>query len=107
MSNITRYHKPTKYDRYDIGTLCKTLKDMPEEKDIYCFKQKQDDTDKFELHVQVSKDKQNPDWKPIGEFFTKIFNDILYNEEFINEALKLYHNSTTSFLALSKLIKSK
>jgi len=88
-----------------MGTICKTLKDIPIVTDIFYFRKHLEETEKFDLYIQLNENKQHPKWKPIGEFFTKVFDDKLYDEEFINEALKLYQNTTTSFLALSKLLK--
>lgn len=106
MAQITRYHKPTKYDVYEIGTICKSLKDIPEENDVSCFRKHLEEEDKFDLYIQLNKNKNCPKWKPIGEFFSKVFGDKLNDEEFINEALRLYQSTTdNSFLALAKLLK--
>jgi len=49
-SQIKRYGPPNKWDQAEYGTRCKVILDGHED----------------EIYVQLSLDKENPRWEPIG-----------------------------------------
>ena len=106
---IIRYNLPTKYDQVPCGCLCKSLRDIEvEEWDTHHSKSVNLQNTSFDLYIQTSKNKNNPEWKPIGEFFKVVFGDALYEEDVLDELVKLYQDDHyNSFLALSNLLKKK
>lgn len=107
MNMITRYNPPTKYDRFDAGVICKSLKDKEIPTwDTHDPAPPLTNDECFDLYIQVGRNKENPKWKPIGEFFQKVFGEALNNENLTTELLKLYkQDDYNSFLALSKILK--
>jgi hypothetical protein len=106
---IVRYNKPTKYDTVPAGIICKTLKDeeIPTW-DSHSMEPLIPNSEFFDLYIQVSNKKDNPKWKTIGDFFQKIFGDVIYDEDLTTELMKLYHDDKhNSFLALAKILKKK
>jgi len=109
MKMITRYNAPTKYDRCEAGVICKTLKDIDIPTwDTHEPEPKMTNDECFDLYIQVGRNKENPKWLPIGDFFQKIFGNAIYEADLTEEFMKLYANDNyNSFLALSKLLKKK
>lgn len=69
----TKYAAPTKYDQADYKTVWKQQLD-----------------NHIQWYIQVSKDKENPIWITIGEFFTKIYQSCLGDGLFIDEQVELF-----------------
>ncbi len=55
-SMLIRAGEPSKYDQSPYGTLCKKVKTL---------------NDNFEIYIQTSKDDCNPCWEKIGVFSQK------------------------------------
>jgi hypothetical protein len=72
---LTRYTVPGKYDEADFGTIVKVMGD--------------DET--YQIYVQVQDDHKNsPHWMRSGEFFEKILNHNLQDNDTRDEYLKMY-----------------
>lgn len=68
-----KYVAPTKLDKYDYKSLWEQRLDSGRQ-----------------WYIQVSKDKENPIWITIGEFFTKIYQSCLGDGLFIDEQVELF-----------------
>ena len=67
-----KYAAPTKFNKDEYGTLW----------------EHQSDTTHW--YIQVSKDKENPLWITIGDFFTKIYSSMLGDGLFMEEQIGLF-----------------
>jgi len=85
MDNIlVRYSNPTKYDLAPQGTIWKVCVD---DKEHYCY-------------IQLGTDKEESEWKLMGEFLEKAFlpffsDQKTYSEKFIEHSLNLYFNQSS------------
>ena len=70
---MKRYGAPTKLDYYDYKTL---------------WEHQMETESKW--YIQMSKDKENPRWISIGDFFTKIYQSCLGDGMFIEEQVELF-----------------
>lgn len=68
-----KYAAPTKYDQAEQKTIWKQQLDQ-----------------EIRWYIQVSKDKDNPIWVTIGDFFTKIYQSMLGDGLFIEEQMDLF-----------------
>jgi len=109
MKMITRYNCPTKYDKCEAGVICKTLKDIDIPTwDTHDTEPPLPNSECFDLYIQVGRNKENPKWLPIGDFFRKVFGEAIYDAALTEEFMKLYKDDDyNSFLALSKILKKK
>jgi len=67
---IIRSSKPSKHDQCCYGSVCKSIKAL---------------SDEFEVYVQISHDENNPEWEKVGMSYT---GDNLPIEE-INRVINL------------------
>ena len=106
---ITRYNAPTKYDKYEAGVICKTLKDIDIPSWDTCnIDEPAPASECFDLYIQVARNKENPKWKPICDFFRKVFGEVIYDKDLTKELMRLYRDDKcNSFLALSSILKEK
>ena len=70
---MKKYAAPTKYDIADYKTLWEHQLDNG-----------------TNWYIQMSKDKENPLWITIGEFFTKIYQSCLGDGLFMEEQVELF-----------------
>lgn len=70
---VSKYAAPTKFNKEEYKTI---------------WEHQLDTTTNW--YIQVSKDKENPIWMTIGEFFTTIFSSCLGDGLFIEEQMELF-----------------
>lgn len=68
-----KYAAPTKYDQLEYKTIWEHQLDS-----------------ESRWYIQVSKDKENPIWITVGDFFTKIYQSCLGDGLFIDEQAELF-----------------
>jgi len=68
---ITRYSKPSRFDNQPYGTIIKVSMDSEE------------------YFVQISKDRDNPNWITLAKFFELAFGKYVHKKDFINKCLLL------------------
>lgn len=71
MDIISRFCRPTEFDKAEFGKIWVNLQD------------------ESEVFIQLSTD-DKPLWKPIGKFFEMTFSKFYQKPEFINACLELY-----------------
>lgn len=71
MALIIRSSKPSKHDQLIYASICKTIKAL---------------SDEFDIYVQMSHDEKNPQWEKVGTFSPET-NDLVIDE--INKLLNM------------------
>lgn len=70
---ILRYNTLTKYDKAPKGAIGKVV-----------------DDETYTLYIQISGDENFPSWVPVGDILSKVFEDRLYTQEFVDHILNEY-----------------
>ncbi len=70
---------PTKFDKYDLGTLCSVIKN--------------DSGSEQEIYVQTSDDMDDMQWLPAKELLLAVYEENLKDPSFVQDLLDMYRGS--------------
>jgi hypothetical protein len=88
--NSVRYTPPSRFDQAPFGKV------------VYVA---QDDDKTTDVYIQLNTDETNANWQKIGVFFEVIFNDLIKDQDFIQECLKLFSSDSKNFTTLADILK--
>lgn len=87
---LIRYSAPTNLDKMPFATQWKQLHD----------------DEAFDLFIQLGTEEE-PEWRSMGGMLELAFYDILFNEAFLNECLRLYKNNRDKQRGILSILKQK
>ena len=92
MDNSVRYTPPSRFDQAPFGKV------------VYVA---QGDDKTTDIYIQLNPDETNANWQKIGTMFEKVFIDLIKDQDFIQECLKLllFNGEGPRFTNLIEILK--
>jgi len=85
-----RHCAPTKFDIEPFGTIYKVTNEALN----------------FDYYIQLSREGNTIDWRPMAFLLTELFGDLYENIEFIEELLFLYQDDNKSIKTFTRMLES-